>query len=106
MKSKTPLFYRPPIVKEPIQQNSQPMNIPRNDWREKYSPAPDINTFKSGNFANDKEINTMIQLKNFDNIKLIQGKPGRLYYDKANKKVKLFIDEATGWADINYTPET
>jgi hypothetical protein len=110
MKSKTQLFYRPPKVDtQPVPQEvpTTPISeIPKIDWRDKYAPTPELNTFKSGNFADDTEINTMIQLKSFENINLIEGKPGRLYYDKTNKKVKIFIDKATGWADINYTPET
>lgn len=77
--------------------------IPRNDWRDKYDQKPNTTSYKLEDSSDDSELNRMIQLRNFDKTNIIQGKPGRLYYDKVNKKVKIFIDEATGWADLDYT---
>jgi len=77
--------------------------IPRADWRDKYKDEPNNSSYKLENSSDDSELNRAIQLKSFDNTKIIEGKPGRLYYDKVNKKVKIFIDEATGWADLDYT---
>jgi hypothetical protein len=31
------------------------------------------------------------------------GKPGVTYYDTATKKAKIFISDAAGYADLNYT---
>ena len=86
-----------PILKE------EKVDIPKNDWRDKY-PKPD-KTIKARleNTPDDSELNRMIQLKNIDNTKAVEGKPGTLYYDKSNKKVKIFISESDGWADIDYT---
>jgi hypothetical protein len=77
--------------------------IPRNDWRDKYVKRPGNTPFQLEDSADDSELNRMIQLKDIDQTKAIQVKPGRLYYDKANKKVKIFISEADGWKDISYT---
>lgn len=78
--------------------------IVRNDWRDKYAPPPAPKSFELENAADDSTLNRMIQLKVFDPTKQIQGKPGSLYFDKANGKVKIFIDEATGWKNLAFEP--
>jgi len=78
-------------------------SIERVDWRDKYSKPEKPVKARLENTPDDSELNRMIQLKSFGNTDIIQGKPGRLYYDKENKKVKIFISEADGWKDITYT---
>jgi len=77
--------------------------IPRSDWREKYQKVEIKAAYKLEDSADDSELNRMIRLKDFDNTKAIQGEPGRLYFDKVNKKVKIFISETDGWANLDYT---
>lgn len=90
---------KPPVV--PF--SSTTRDIPRNDWRDKY-PMPKTNPrYKLENSTDDSELNRMIQLKGIDNINTVTGKPGQLYYDKTNKKVKIFISKTDGWADLDYT---
>lgn len=98
MKSKLfePVGIKPKFI-APVQE------IPKVDWRDKYKNEPNKTIFKLEDSSDDSELNRAIQLKNFDNTKIIEGKPGRLYYDKANKKVKIFISEADGWKDISYS---
>ena len=77
--------------------------IPRNDWRDKYPKPEKVVKARLENTPDDSELNRMIQLKNLDSNKTIEGKPGTLYFDKENKKVKIFISKSDGWADIDYT---
>lgn len=73
------------------------------DWRDKYPEKKGGGLIDLEKTTDDSTLNRMIQLKDFDQTKQIQGKPGSLYFDKTNKKVKIFISEADGWADIDYT---
>ena len=77
--------------------------IPKNDWRDKYTKKQDTGLVDLEKTLDDSVLNQVIQLKNIDQTKTVQGKPGTLYYDKSNKKVKIFISEADGWADLDYT---
>lgn len=77
--------------------------IPKNDWRDKYPKPEDNKSYKLEDSADDSVLNRMIQLKNIDNTDIVKGEPGKLYFDKVNKKVKIFISEADGWAEIDYT---
>lgn len=77
--------------------------IKPNDWRDKYPEKKGGGLIDLEKTTDDSTLNRMIQLKDFGNTKQVQGKPGALYFDKTNKKVKIFISEADGWADIDYT---
>lgn len=96
------LFYRPETKRNAVPPTPT-VEIPKNDWRNKYNPTPDPNTFVKGNSSDDSETTGMVQLEVVDNTKLVEGKPGKVYLDKADKKVKIFIDASTGWKDISYT---
>lgn len=76
---------------------------PNPDWRDKYTKKHGGGPLDLENTAEDSTLNRMIQLRDFDQTKAIQGKPGALYFDKANKKVKIFISESDGWKDITYS---
>lgn len=78
--------------------------IPKIDWRDKYAQELPPKSFELENATDDSTLNRMIQLKAFDPTKQIQGKPGSLYFDKTNGKVKIFIDEATGWKNLAFEP--
>lgn len=98
------LFYREPSKPESVMPITPVSTaIARSDWRDKYKAAPNLTSYRLEDSSDDSELNRAIQLKNFENTNIIEGKPGRLYYDKTNKKVKIFISEADGWKDISYT---
>lgn len=90
-------------MKSDEQKKPQEELNPRPDWRDKYVPRGGPGPIDLEQTAEDSTLNRMIQLRDFDQTKAIQGKPGALYFDKANKKVKIFISEADGWADLDYT---
>ena len=78
-------------------------DIPKIDWRDKYPKPEDKKSYKLEDSADDSVLNRMVQLKNIENIDIVKGEPGKLYFDKTNKKVKIFISESDGWADLDYT---
>jgi len=94
MKSDNPQFV-PPIV------NTE---LPKNDWRNKY-PKPDTTkTYKLEDSSDDSTLNRMIQLRVFEKTEIIEGKPGALYFDKVNGKVKIFISDSVGWKNLAFEP--
>jgi len=103
MKYKRNLFE--PVGIKPIftSQRIEPkQEAPKVDWRDKY-PEPDKTVrARLENTPDDSELNRMIQLKNIDNTRMVSGKSGTVYFDKANKKVKIFIDGS--WVDVVTTP--
>jgi hypothetical protein len=90
-------------LKVSISSLPHPMNSKRTDWRDKYPKPEQIPSYKLENASDDSTLNRMIKLKNFDNTDIVEGEPGKLYYDKANKKVKIFISSADGWKDLDYS---
>lgn len=100
MKSNRNLFE--PVGIKPVLKEEK-TEIIRNNWRDKYPKPEKTVRARLENTPDDSELNRMIQLKNIDNVKNVEGKPGSLYYDKSNKKVKIFISEADGWKDITYS---
>ena len=102
MRSKNQLFYHESEKKPVVPQEPTP-EIKKSNWKDKYREPIKQSPFRLEDSADDSELNRMVQLRNFDNTDIIEGKPGRLYYDKANKKVKIYISDADGWADLDYT---
>jgi hypothetical protein len=100
MKSR-PLFT--PSGKPKIPSVNPPAEILKADWRNKYAKIEPFKSYQLENSTDDSELNRMVQLKNLDNTNIVNGKPGKLYYDKTNKKVKIFISETDGWKDLSYT---
>lgn len=72
----------------------------KKDWRDKYVPKQGFHPLQLEDSADDSELNRMIQLKDFEQTTSIQGKPGRLYYDKANNQIKFFVNNTVGWINI------
>jgi hypothetical protein len=66
------------------------------------SPDPTSGPQQEGS-TDDTTYNGVIILRSFETTNQIQGVPGKLYYDKANKKVKIYIDQVSGWADLQFT---
>lgn len=104
MKFKTKPLFSNFLTKPKVIPPTTPIpEIPKSDWREKYAKVEPNKPYKLEDSTDDSELNRAIQLKTFDNTKQIEGKPGKLYYDKTNKKVKIFISEADGWKDLDYS---
>jgi len=78
-------------------------DIPKIDWRDKYPKLEGKKSYRLEDSADDSVLNRMVQLKNIENIDIVKGEPGKLYFDKTNKKVKIFISESDGWKDITYS---
>jgi hypothetical protein len=99
MKSKRNLFE--PVGIKPVLKEER-VEIPRNDWRDKYPEPEKIVKARLENTPDDSELNRMIQFRNIENTRMVGGKPGTVYFDKANKKVKIFIDGS--WVDVVTNP--
>ena len=81
-----------------------PLEIPRNDWREKYPKQEEKKSYKLEDSADDSTLNRVIKLRVLENISIIEGEPGILYLDKTAGQVKLFINDTIGWVTLDYTP--
>ena len=66
------------------------------------SPDPTSGPQQEGS-TDDTTYNGVIILRSFETTNQIQGVPGKVYYDKANKKVKIYIDQVSGWCDLSFT---
>ena len=86
---------------KPIEQVAPP--IPRNDWRDKYPKAEEIKSYKLEDSSDDSTLNRMIQLKTFDNTDIVEGKSGKVYFDKTNNQIKVYIDDTIGWINLANT---
>jgi len=77
-------------------------------WQDKLSGNLDVETKDSqeeGLF--DPVAGTTIYqpliLKNIERTKMVEGIAGKIYFDPSGKKVKIFINKESGWADLLYT---
>lgn len=82
-------------------------------WKDNYdeygnkSASGDVNTggFISGakfdSQLDEMEFNRMLKLKNLTSVP--QGSAGKIYWDKDNKKYKLWVDETSQWVDLIWT---
>ena len=89
--------------------------LKKGDWREKGfdkfmsrslsdtpKPADYIGGADFDAVLDELLFSRMIRLK--DLREKPQGNdPGKLYWDGANKKYKIWVDETGGWADVQYT---
>jgi len=70
------------------------------NWRDKYKEKPHTYKTRLENTPDDSTLNRMIILKGVDNTGIVEGADGKVYFDKTEKKVKIFIDKETGWKEI------
>jgi len=83
------------IVKETLV--DQTKEIPKNDWRDKY-PDKKVQARTEDDFISNK----VIQLKNVDDIDIIEPNNGKIVYDATNHLIKVVIDGT--WVTISTIP--
>jgi len=54
-------------------------------------------------FIDDTTMGRPLRLKGYDDRHVPLGEQGLVYFDKTNKKVKIYIDETGKWGDLSYT---
>lgn len=87
---------------QPIAETSR--EIPKLDWKTGYQMEEGKKAYRLEDSADDSTLNRMIQLRSFNNMDIIEGKPGLMYWDKEAGKVKVFVDAATGWKNLAFEP--
>lgn len=85
---------------------------PQTDYRESYgddlttkaaSEVKDKKIRELDDFTEDTILNRPIKIRGYHPRHAPQGETGKIYYDKENKKLKIYIDKTGGWADILWT---
>lgn len=98
------LFYRPQSSKPPEPLTPPVETPPVPNWKDKYQQESLVKPYKLEHSSDDSELNRAITLKSYDNMDIIEGKPGKIYFDKENGVVKVYVSTTVGWKTLAYEP--
>jgi len=71
----------------------------RQKFRDKYPKPEDNPPYQLEDSADDSTLNRMVQLKSFNDTDIIQGEDGKIFLDKANSRILVYINGA--WVKID-----